>query len=109
MTEQKKRRQGQRGATPKPECPKCGELLRRCYMRGSEEKSRAYMSAGWICPSPTCDHIIKDIVELEDIQEEEQEEKGDKAEKIKKLTGEFLKTHERLNELAEQIKELETE
>src|SRR5674536_228270 len=27
MTETKKRRQGQRGATPKPICPKCGEYM----------------------------------------------------------------------------------
>ena len=41
--------------------------------------------------------------------EEETVEDTDKAEKIKKLTTEFVKTHNRLNELAAQIKELETE
>jgi len=70
MTE-KKRRQGQRGATPKPICPKCGQYLRSCYMRGSEEQKRSYISVGWVCPSTTCDHIMKDFVELEEEKEEE--------------------------------------
>lgn len=47
-------------------------------------------------------------------EEEKQEEKGavegkDKAGKIKKLTAEFIKKHEELNELAEEINELEKE
>ena len=41
--------------------------------------------------------------------EEEAPEGTDKAEKIKRLTAEFVKTHERLNELAKLIHELETE
>ena len=106
MTETK-RRQGQRGATPKPICPKCGEYLKRCYTRSNEDNKRAYVGIGWSCPSANCDHMIKDFVELEDIEEAE---KGtDKGEKIKQLTAEFVKTHEQLNKLAEQINGLEKE
>jgi len=75
MTE-KKRRQGQKKpdgtrATPKPVCPKCGEICVRAYRRGNEERKRAYIPAGWMCPSSTCDYIIKDLVELEDTEENE--------------------------------------
>jgi hypothetical protein len=42
-------------------------------------------------------------------QKEEDQNGTDKAEKIKKLTAEFVKKHEELNRLAEQITELETE
>lgn len=48
-------------------------------------------------------YIIKDFVELE----EEAETETDKAGEIKKLQAEFLKKHEELNRLAEQINELE--
>ena len=70
MTETK-RRQGQRGATPKPICPKCGQYLKRCYTRSNDENKRAYVGMGWSCPSATCDHILKDWVELEDLDEGE--------------------------------------
>ena len=99
MTEPK-RRQGQRGATPKPICPKCNEYLKRTYTRSNEENKRAYVGMGWSCPSVTCDYIIKDLVELEDEAEPE--------DKLKKLQAEFMKTHEQLNRLAEQINELES-
>ena len=101
MTEQKKRRQGQKGATPKQICPKCGEYLKSAGGR----EGKLWRRIGLYCPNPACDYIVKDFVELE----EEAEQVTDKADKIKKLTAEFVKTHERLNELAEQIKELETE
>ncbi len=109
MTEPK-RRQGQKKANgktaiPKPVCPKCGEICVRSYTRGNEERKRAYIGSGWMCPSATCDYLTKDFVEMKD----EAAEDTDKAEKIKKLTAEFVKTHERLNELAELIHELETE
>ncbi|HEY3361827.1 MAG TPA: hypothetical protein VGK06_08400 [Methanosarcina sp.] len=109
MTEPK-RRQGQKKAngtkaTPKPLCPKCGEILKRNYTREVVNGKQQYIGAGWSCPSKTCDYIVKDLVEIE----EEAVDGTDKAGKIKKLTAEFIKTHERLNELAEQIKELETE
>jgi hypothetical protein len=68
-----KRRQGQRGATPKPICPKCGEYMKRCYTRSNEENKRAYVGMGWSCPVPSCDYIIKDLVELEDTEEGETE------------------------------------
>ena len=45
----------------------------------------------------------------EERQEEEDQNGTDKAEKIKKLTAEFVKKHEELNRLAEQINELEKE
>ena len=105
MTEQKKKRQGQRGAIPKPVCPKCGEILKRNYTREVVNGKQQYVASGWTCPSATCDYLIKDFVELED----EAAENTDKADKIKKLTAEFVKTHERLNELAELIDELEKE
>ena len=66
MTEQKKRRQGQRGAAPKPICPKCGEYLIRNYIHTSKDGKRAFVGSGWTCPSSTCDHIVKDFVELEE-------------------------------------------
>lgn len=73
MTE-KTRRQGQKKANgktavPKPVCPKCGEICVRSYTRGNEERKRAYIGSGWMCPSSTCDYIIKDLVEIEDIEE----------------------------------------
>lgn len=102
---EKKRRQGQNGAAPKPICPKHDEYLKRIYTRERIDGKWHYIPYGWTCPSSSCDYIVKDFVELED----EAVEDTDKAGKIKKLTAEFIKTHERLNELAEQIKELETE
>ena len=73
MTETKKRRQGQRGATPKPICPKCGEYMRRMYAHESINGKRLYIGAGWACPSFNCDYIIKDWIELEDQGEGEEE------------------------------------
>jgi|SRR5674476_559956 len=103
-----KRKQGQRGATPKPTCPKCDEILKRNYTREVINGKQQYVASGWTCPSSTCDHIVKDFVELEDI-EDEAERGTDKGEKIKQLTAEFVKKHEQLNKLAEQINELEKE
>ena len=74
MMTEPKRRQGQRGANPKPICPKCNEYMKRCYTRSNEEKKRAYVGIGWSCPNPTCDYIQKDWVELEDTEEEAQKE-----------------------------------
>lgn len=67
----KMKRQGQkkpdgRTATPKPLCPKCGEITVRAYTRGNAERKRAYVGCGWMCPSSTCDYIVKDFVELEE-------------------------------------------
>jgi hypothetical protein len=76
MTE-KKRRQGQkkpdgRTATPKPICPKCDEYLQRCYTRGIlKTGKRGFIESGWMCPSSTCDYVIKDLVILEDTEGEE--------------------------------------
>jgi hypothetical protein len=67
---EKKKRQGQRGAKPKPLCPKCGEYLKRNYTRGNVDGKRLYIESGWTCPSSTCDYIVKDFVELEDKEEE---------------------------------------
>ncbi|HMB45251.1 MAG TPA: hypothetical protein VKL21_05465 [Candidatus Methanoperedens sp.] len=77
MTEPK-RRQGQkkpngRIAIPKPICPECGEMMIRTYTRGNAERKRAYVPAGWSCPSSTCYYIEKDYVELEDTEEGEAE------------------------------------
>jgi len=66
----KKKRQGQRGATPKPTCPKCGDILKRNYTREVINGKQQYVASDWICPSSTCDHIIKDLVELEDTEDE---------------------------------------
>jgi len=73
MTETK-RRQGQikadgTKATPKPVCPKCGEITVRVSFRGDKNRGRAYIPTGWMCPSSTCDYIIKDYVELKDDEE----------------------------------------
>jgi hypothetical protein len=65
MTE-KKRRQGQRGATPKPICPKCGEYLKRAYTRELVNGKQQYVKSGWSCPSSTCDYMAKDFVELDE-------------------------------------------
>jgi len=66
----KKKRQGQRGATPKPTCPKCGDILKQNYTREVINGKQQYVASGCICPSSTCDHIIKDLVELEDTEDE---------------------------------------
>lgn len=68
MTETKKR-QGQKKAngemaTPKPVCTKCGEILRRNYIQDTIDGKRRFIKSGWMCPSVTCDYIIKDMVEL---------------------------------------------
>jgi hypothetical protein len=68
MTERKPR-QGQKKpdgtkATPKPLCPKCGEYLQSCYIRGSAEENRSMKKIGLCCPSSTCDYIEKDLVDL---------------------------------------------
>ena len=73
MTE-KKRRQGQikpngKKAVPKPICQKCGEIMVRVSFRGDKSQGRAYISAGWMCPSSTCDYIAKDFIEIEDTEE----------------------------------------
>ncbi len=56
----KKRRQGQNGATPKLLCPKCGEYLKRNYIREIIDGKQRFVKSGWTCPSSTCDYIIKD-------------------------------------------------
>jgi hypothetical protein len=63
---------------------------------------------GQFCPNPACDYVVKNLVEVKE-EEEETENDTDKAEKVKKLTVEFVKKHEELNRLAEQINELEKE
>jgi len=68
---EKKRRQGQGGATPKTVCPKCGEYLQSCYIRGPVEEKRNMKKIGLCCPSLSCDYLIKDFVELEDTEEGE--------------------------------------
>jgi hypothetical protein len=104
MTE-KKRRQGQGGAIPKTVCPKCEkEYLKTAWGQDNKKMKRV----GQYCPNPSCDYIIKDFINLEDLEEEETTE-IDKAEKIKKLTAEFVKKHEELNRLAEMINELKEE
>ena len=32
---------------------------------------RQFVELGWMCPSKTCDYLIKDFVELKDIEEGE--------------------------------------
>jgi hypothetical protein len=99
MTE-KKRRQDQRGAAPKEICPKC----KKEYLKiaaGREEKIWARI--GQYCPNPSCDYIIKDLVELK----EEAEQGTEQGDELKKRTAEFIFLHEQLNELAEQINALE--
>ncbi len=70
MTEIKKRRQGQGGATPKEICPKCEkEYLKTAGGR----MGRAWRRIGQYCPNPVCDYIVKDFVEFEDTEEGEEE------------------------------------
>lgn len=71
MTEVKKRRQGQlkpdgTKASPKAVCPKCGEYLKRSYTREMVEGKQRFVKSGWMCPSPACDYIIKDFLEIEE-------------------------------------------
>jgi hypothetical protein len=56
----KKRRQGQNGATPKSLCPKCGEYLKRNYIREVVNGKQRFVKSGWTCPSSVCDYIRKD-------------------------------------------------
>ena len=101
MTETK-RRQGQPGVKKVKEvCPKCGEYLKTAWVL----ENRKWRRVGLSCPSSTCDYIIKDPLE----PHEEADKGTDKADEIKNLTAEFVKTHERLNLLAEQINALEKE
>jgi hypothetical protein len=72
----KTRRQGQKKpngktAIPKPICPKCGEYMRRMYSHEAINEKRRYVGAAWMCPASTCDYIVKDFVELEDIEGED--------------------------------------
>ncbi len=60
-----KRRQGQRGSTPKDICPKCEkEYLKTAGGRDG----RGWKRIGQYCPSPTCDYIVKDFIDLEDLE-----------------------------------------
>lgn len=101
MSEPKAKRQGQRGATPKEICPKCGEYLKTAWVFENRKLKRVGLS----CPSATCDYIIKDSSEH---QEEADKSTGNETE-LKKLQAEFMKMHEQLNRLAEQINALENE
>jgi hypothetical protein len=68
LTTEKKRRQGQCGATPKKVCPKCEkEYLKSA--NGREGKN--WKRIGQYCPNPACDYILKDFVELEDLEDEQ--------------------------------------
>jgi hypothetical protein len=69
-----KRRQGQRGSEPKPICPVCNEYLKRVYIRVRKNNNWHYAPYGWTCTVPSCDHMVKDFVELEDTEEGEKEE-----------------------------------
>lgn len=68
---EKKRRQGQTKtdgtkSTPKNICPQCGEYLKRSYTREMVEGKQRFVKSGWACPSPACDYIIKDFLEIEE-------------------------------------------
>lgn len=66
-----KRRQGQRGSKPKDICPKCEkEYLQTAYIK----KEKKWVRVGLCCPSPSCDYLIKDFIEMEDTEEGEEEE-----------------------------------
>jgi hypothetical protein len=43
----------------------CGEYLQSCYLRGSNKRKRTLKMIGLYYPSPTCDYIFEDFVELE--------------------------------------------
>ena len=66
----KKRRQGQKGATPKEICPKCGkEYLKTAGGR----EGRAWRRIGQYCPNHACDYMVKDYIELEDSEDTKEE------------------------------------
>jgi hypothetical protein len=71
-----KKRQGQKKpdgkkAIPRPLCPKCDVYMQRCYTRGIKNGKRQFIESGWMCPSSTCDYMIKDYIELEDTEDDE--------------------------------------
>jgi hypothetical protein len=71
ITTEIKRRQGQNGSIPKTVCPKCEkEYLKTIWML----ENRKYKRVGLGCPSSSCDYLVKDIVEIEDIEEGENEQ-----------------------------------
>lgn len=68
MTERKRRqgqKKGDRLATPKKLCPKCGEYLKTAWVL----ENRKWKRVGLSCPLETCNYIIKDI----DLEEEKEE------------------------------------
>jgi len=66
---EKKRRQG-RGKTLKTICTTCRqEYLQSCMGWQTEEGNRRLKRVGQYCPNPSCDYIIKDVVELDDPEE----------------------------------------
>jgi hypothetical protein len=67
-----KRRQAQKKAdgtesVPKELCPKCENYLKTAGGR----EGKTWKRIGLYCPNPSCDYIIKDYIELEDMEEEE--------------------------------------
>lgn len=68
---EKARRQGQKRrdgkySEPKTICPKCEkEYLKTIWML----ENRKYKRVGLGCPSPSCDYLAKDLVEIEDTEE----------------------------------------
>jgi hypothetical protein len=63
-----RKQQGRDGSKPKDICPKCKqEYLKTIWML----ENRKYKRIGLGCPSPSCDYLTKDLIEVEDIEEAE--------------------------------------
>ena len=78
---EKKRRQGQGGATPKTVCPKCEkEYLKTAWML----ENRKYRRVGLCCPNSACDYIAKDWIELG--ADESKDELGREQKHLNRLT-----------------------
>jgi hypothetical protein len=71
---EKKRRQGQRGSTPKRVCPKCND---ECLKTAFGTEGKRFKRIGQYCPNPACDYMVKDFVELEDETEPFEEIEND--------------------------------
>lgn len=67
MTETKQKRQGQKGATPRPLCPECGDYIQVVYKRKLIEGKRILVPVGEVCDSDTCPYIKKEKKEKNNI------------------------------------------
>ena len=66
MAKKREMRQGQKrpdgkNCTPKETCPKCKEAnITEYLVTAWKTKNRKWVRVGLVCPSDTCDYIVKD-------------------------------------------------